>query len=260
MTVGAVAAIGVFLWVHSADLGKPAVLARAFDLAPVQTLFAMFGEGTRCQMQGMGGLIGLGANPTACSEMDKMFAAHRGDAGLIGMLAKSMTEPPEGMYVVSPGTFTNVKPPEVRLAEVRAGRCFHTDSYAVGDRGLLAVTEQHRHDSTISLPRYLAWGDDAARRVGEASSAERDAALLDFFKSRKSMGQVIHRFFGEPGLQVAAVHYASPGHQAAIALLRERLAVPGFALALSPLERAEIELLAAAPLDFVSCVARRGKA
>jgi hypothetical protein len=96
--------------------------------------------------------------------------------------------------------------------------------------------------------------------VGEASSAERDAALLDFFKSRKSMGQVIHRFFGDPGLQVAAAHYASPGHQAAIAVLRERLAVPGFASALSPLERAEIELLAAAPLDFVSCVARRGKA
>jgi Zn-dependent protease with chaperone function len=152
MTVGAVAAIGVFLWVHSADLGRPAVLARAFDLAPVQTLFAMFGEGTRCQMQGMGGLIGLSANPTACSEMDKMFAAHRGDAGLIGMLAKSMTDPPEGMYVVSPGTFTNVKPPEVRLAEVRAGRCFHTDSYSVGDRGLLAVTEQHRHDKRSLSP------------------------------------------------------------------------------------------------------------
>jgi hypothetical protein len=92
--------------------------------------------------------------------------------------------------------------------------------------------------------------------VGEASSAERDAALLGYFKSRKSMGQVIHRFFGDPGLQVAAARYAGPEHQAAIALLRERLADPGFAPALSPLERAEIELLAAAPLDFVSCVAR----
>ena len=42
-------------------------------------------------------------------------------------------------------------------------------------------------------------------------------------------------------------------------LLRERLADPGFASALSPLERAELELLAAAPLDFVSCTARRAQ-
>jgi hypothetical protein len=73
------------------------------------------------------------------------------------------------------------------------------------------------------------------------------------------MGEVIHHFFGDPGLQVAAARYAGPAHQAAIALLRERLAVPGFASPLSPLERAEIELLATAPQDFISCVARRGR-
>ena len=92
--------------------------------------------------------------------------------------------------------------------------------------------------------------------MGEASSAERDAALIDFFKSRKTLGQVIHRFFGDPGLQVAAARYAGPAHQTAIALLRERLTAAGFAAALSPLERAELELLAAA-LDFISCTARR---
>jgi hypothetical protein len=121
------------------------------------------------------------------------------------------------------------------------------------------VTEQPREHDDISLPRYLAWGDDAARRVGEASSAGRDAALIDYFKSRKAMGQVIHRFFGDPGLQVAAARYAGPEHQAAIALLRERLTDPGFASSLRPLERAELDLLAAAPLDFVSCVARRAQ-
>ena len=94
--------------------------------------------------------------------------------------------------------------------------------------------------------------------MGEASSAERDTALLDYFKSRKAMGQVIHRFFGDPGLQVAAARYAGPEHQTAIALLRERLTDPNFASSLSPLERAELDLLAAAPLDFVSCVARGG--
>ena len=41
--------------------------------------------------------------------------------------------------------------------------------------------------------------------------------------------------------------------------LRGRLADPGFAPKLKPLERAELELLAAAPLDFVSCTARRAQ-
>jgi hypothetical protein len=121
------------------------------------------------------------------------------------------------------------------------------------------VTEQPRPGDTISLARYLAFSDDAARRVTEASSAERDAALIGFFKMRKSMGEVIHRFFGDPGLEVAAARYAAPEHQAAAALLRERVSDRDFASTLSPLERAELDVLAATPLDFVSCTARRGR-
>jgi hypothetical protein len=98
-----------------------------------------------------------------------------------------------------------------------------------------------------------------ARRVEEASPAQRDAALLDYFKSRKTHGETIHHFFGDPGLQVATARYAGREHQSAVALLRRRLADPGFASGVSPLERAEMELLAAAPLDFVSCTARRGQ-
>ena len=257
--MGAVAAVGVFLWVHSADLRNPAALVEAFDPAPVRTLFAMGGEQAKCLRQGIAGQIGQSAKPVDCSDFFKMLEAHSGDDGPIGKLARSMTEPPEGMYLVSPGTFTNVPPPIVQLAEIQRGRCFRTDGYSVGDRGLHAVTEQPREGDTISLPRYLGLADAAARRVGEASSAERDTALLDYFKSRKAMGQVIHRFFGDPGLQVAAARFAAPEHQTAIALLRERLTVPGFASSLSPLERAELDLLAATPLDFVSCVARQAQ-
>jgi Zn-dependent protease with chaperone function len=260
MSVGAVAAVGVFLWVHSADLRNPAALAEAFDPAPVRTLLALGGENAKCQRQGILGVIGQADKPVDCSDLFKMLAEHTGDDGLIGKLARSMTQAPEGLYSPSPGVFTSIAPPMVQLAEIRAGRCFRTGSYSVGDRGLHAVTELPREgDDAISLPRYLAWGDYAARRVGGASSAERDAALIDYFKSRKAMGEVIHRFFGDPGLQVAAARYAAPEHQAAIALLRERLTAPGFASSLSPLERVELDLLAATPLDFVSCVAREAQ-
>jgi Zn-dependent protease with chaperone function len=257
MSVGAVAAVAVFLWWHSADLGNPAALARALDPAPMRTLFAMFGDGERCLRLGLAAQIGLGGekNPRECSDMDKM-SRERG--GLFGILTQGTSQPPKRFQVWPDGIFS-AEPPEVRLAEVRAERCFQTDDYAVGDRGLHAVTEQTNERDSISLPRYLGFADDAVRRVGEASPAERDAALLGYFKSRKSMGEVIHRFFGEPGLEVAFVRYAGPEHEAAIALLRERLAAPGFAPALSPLERAELEVLAAAPQDFISCVARRGR-
>jgi hypothetical protein len=256
MSVGAVAAVGAFLWVHSADLGKPAALAKALDPAPMRTLFAMGGEGARCQTQGIGALVGLVAKPADC-DVDTILAAHRGKDERTDMLVERMAQQTKGLHKWPDGTFRSVAPPDVQLAEVREARCFQTDRYSVGDRGLHAVTERPRDGDTISLPRYLAMVDAAARRVGEASSAERDAALIDFFKSRKTLGQVIHRFFGDPGLQVAAGRYAGSAHQAAIALLRERLTAPGFAAALSPLERAELELLAAAPLDFISCTARR---
>jgi hypothetical protein len=119
------------------------------------------------------------------------------------------------------------------------------------------VDERPTEGETISLPRYLALGDVAARHVREASAAERDAVLLDYFESRKNLGQVIHRFFGDPGLRVARARYGRPVHASAVAVLRQRLTDPGFASGLSDLERAEIDLLAAEPLDFISCTARR---
>jgi hypothetical protein len=191
--------------------------------------------------------------------MDKMLAAHTNDTGFIGKLARSMTEPAEGLYRWPDGHFSSVAPPDLRLAEVESERCFQTEDYSVGDRGLRSVTEQPRRGDSVSLPAYLGYGDTVAQRVGAASAAERDKALVDYFNARKDMGLVIHRFFGDPGLQLAFARYAAPAHQAAIALLRERLAAPDFAPALNPVERAELSLLAAAPQDFVSCTARRAQ-
>ena len=263
LTVGALAAIGLFLWAHSADLGSPSALAAAFDPEPLRTYFALAREGTRCHTQGIGKAIGLAvAKPTDCeNSYEKTLAAHRGKNNIFGKLADAMPEvglSSSGIYTRPDGTFSNVPRPDDLLREVRHARCFQTDRpYSVGDRGLHSVTEQSSLRDEISLPRFLASSDAAARSITEATPAERDARLIDYFKVRKLMVEVIHRFFGDPGLEVAAPRYVAPEHQAAITLLRQRLSDPAFAPPLSPLEKAELELLATAPQDFVSCVARR---
>ena len=191
-----------------------------------------------------------------------MLAGHRGENNIFGKMAGAMPEVGRtsgGVTINRNGTFSSAPLPEDRLAEVQSARCFQSDSpYSVGDRELHSVTEQPSGD--ISLPRYLGYTDAAARNVGEAATpADRDLRLIDYFKTRMLMGETIHRFFGDPGLQAAADRYAGPEHEAAIVMLRERLADPRFAKTLSRLERAEIELLATAPQDFISCTARRSQ-
>ena len=208
MTVGAVAACGVFLWMHGANLGNPSALAAAFDPAPLRQFFEAGGKAMNCQIGGIGSLLGLAEMPTDCGEdsMEAIFAAHRGERNVLGMIADQRAgvhEEVGARLERSGGTFSSVASPEAKLAEVESKRCFQTDGYSVGDRGLHQVTETPAEGDTISLPRYLALGDAAARRVQEAPAAEREAALLDYFKSRKTLGGTIHRFFGDPGLQVA---------------------------------------------------------
>ncbi|MGY8661182.1 M48 family metalloprotease [Bradyrhizobium sp. UFLA05-109] len=266
-TVGAVIAIGLFLWAHSADLTRPSALVQALDPGSLRTVFAAAGEGARCQRQGIGGALFGSAPPSGCDQepIEDMLAARSHEAGIFGALMKKLRPdipfgPQESGVKRRPnGTFSNVATADEQIAEVRRGRCFQTDRYAVGDRGLHYVTEVPKAGETISLPRYLDVSATAARLASEAGPAGRDAMLLQYFKTRKSLGEVIHRFFGEPGLMVATTAYANSDHQAAIAVLRQRLADPGFGSALTPLERAEIELLASDPLDFVSCTARRGR-
>ena len=248
MTVGAVAAIGAFLWVHSADIDNPSAMAAAFDPAPMRTAFAVGGAGMRCQAQGIAWLIGVVEKPTSCDDqsINKMLAEYQGQGGVLGIMADSMAGQ-------TGGTFSSVASPDAKLAEVRRERCFQTDRYSVGDRGLHSVNEKSEN---FSLPRWLAHSEKVASEVGQAGAAQRDAALLAYFRHRKTHGETIHRHFGDPGLEVAKARYAGPAHQNAVAKLRQRLTDPAFAAGLSPVERAELELLAADPLDFITCTAR----
>src|SRR5262249_28143059 len=131
MSVGAVAAVAAFLWWHSADLGNPAALAKALDPAPVRTLFAMLGQGGQCMRQGLPYAYGLSSRLPDCSEMTKAFAEHRDDGGLVGYVARGMSAPFQGMYRWPDGSIRSTPPPDVRIAKVRAERCFLLSDYSV---------------------------------------------------------------------------------------------------------------------------------
>ena len=123
------------------------------------------------------------------------------------------------------------------LPRSRRARCFQTESLfgrrprpALGD----GAAERRRHHlplpSTWPLPtsprtERSAWPPAAAARCRHprriSNPARRWAGL---FIASSAI----------PALQVAAARYAGPEHQAVIALLRERLADPGFAPALGP--------------------------
>lgn len=259
MTFGAIAALGVFLWAHSADLTRPSALAKALDPAPLRTVLAAGGLGMHCQLQGLGYLAKRNAAPDGC-DPNAMLAAHRGEDNIIGKMADAMPEVgtnSSGITTRANGTFTSITPPDVKLAEVQRARCFQTDRPYSMEHTLYPVTGQSRDDA-ISMPRYLGYNDAAARNVIEAAKpADRDLRLIEYFKVRKLMGETIHRFFGEPGLQLAAARIVTADHQNAIAVLRQRLSDPGFAAKFNSLERAEIDLLVTAPQDFVTCTARR---
>jgi hypothetical protein len=91
----------------------------------------------------------------------------------------------------------------------------------------------------------------------DSAPGSRDLRIREYYDVRKLMSETIHRFFGDPGLQIAAARAVGPDHEGAIAALRQRLSDPDFSSKLGPLKQAEAEILVATPQDFVSCIARR---
>ena len=141
--------------------------------------------------------------------------------------------------------------------------CFTTEPYEVGDRGLHQVDEPDPVGADgVSLKRYLGFARSSTAQVLDKASvgrslAERGVAVKEYFEMRKSMLQVIHRFYGEPGLALANAAYTGPDHQIALDVLSERMQDPAFMQLFSKAEQAELELLTGSPESFVPCVAKQ---
>lgn len=258
MTAGAVAAVLAFGFVRGPELRSPEAVAATLDPRPLRAMFAMAGAGFGCQARGTAALAGRGGMPSNCGEaqMEAALREHRGQDTPMGRLADAAPTNMFGTFSMAGGQTAS---PDAGAAQVARDRCFRTESYSVGDRGLRAVDDVAAPYDDISVPRYLRTLERSALRVGTAAPGRRDAELVAYVDQRMLLTQVIHRFFGEPGLRKAGEAFATPAHRQAAALLKERLAAPEFTAGLGPVALAEMQLLAASPGDFVPCVARRTK-
>lgn len=146
--------------------------------------------------------------------------------------------------------------PEGEADEDLSRRCFRTAIYEPGDWGLHGVDDASEPGGDFDIRGWLA----RAEKVAAAAAGAGDQPLRDYVVARKTCYETIHHLFGERGVAFARRSFASPAHQGAVRRLRERLGDPRWAASLPPVERAEAPLLAAAPDDFVSCVARDGVA
>lgn len=154
------------------------------------------------------------------------------------------------------------------VAQPREVRCFATVRYQVGDRGMYQVgspdealvrayADGRRSDSSeIRLERYLGMRLRALDRIAAAAPAEIDRALADYVETRKIVLQVVHRFFGDPGLDLMRGVYEGPADATVLSRLRERRAAGTLAPQLDADPNGDLDLLLAAPRDFIPCAAR----
>ena len=259
MSIGAALALALFLGLHRNDLGHPAALATVLDPRPAGAMFAVVGRGAACDVAAIGSMtLGL-AKSDRCTgtAMHDFTVAQAKVAGPVGALLSSMTTAPEGMFIHPDGHFSNVPPPEVEAADVRAKRCFGTRGYAQGDEGMHGLNDGPRTDGAFDIRRWLAHSESLASAVGASGPESGGALLKSYVTARKTNFETIDHFFGEPGLVAAREAFASPAHRQALQRLRERLSDPHWTANLSAVELAEATLLSSSPDDFISCVARK---
>jgi Zn-dependent protease with chaperone function len=147
-------------------------------------------------------------------------------------------------------------------------RCFTTKFYGVGDRGLHHVHAPDRSlveaytrgdvsgSSEITLERYLGVKQRSVRAAANARGSELDGALLEYARSRKMLLEILHRFYGQPGLLLLQEAYDTPQDRAVLATLAQRLRDAAQPLAADSRTVAEMQLLVSDSMAFVPCVAR----
>ena len=256
MNVAACIAIAAFVFINRADLNGPRAIAAHFDLTEFSLVMSAIAKSSNCQAAQA--QKQQGGAPVNCEvETGRQLAEYQGKKSFIGQAIAMMATPGKGTYALPGGGFTTVMPDSLKLEMARKNVCFNSARYSVGDRGLHRIDEPDRgHNSDISITRYMGFIARSVSNVEAVGPQHRDTMLKSYVGTRKAMIEVTHRFYGEPGLDMAMSAYSAREHTAIVETIRERLSDPDFTAKMTPLERADYELLTSQPDQFITCVAR----
>ena len=249
MTVAACFAMSVFVVLHHEALARPGVLA---ELLSAHEFGALLRDSRAPPAPSCNGYPRRADCTEAeiVAEWDTFNSERNKRVGTLAELDKSTGT----AYVLPGGVFSTVMPPAVQIATTTQHKCFLA-KYKVGDRGLHKIDEPDRRGD-ISLSRYLGYIDRSLSNISSVGPENRDVMLKSYFTTRKLMHEVVHRFFGEPGLSIVQRQYARSEHNAVVDTIRERLADPAFTREIPAIEQAEYRLLVNDPANFITCVAR----
>lgn len=250
-TLGAALGAALFIGLQGAKTGDVGRVLAEFDPRPATAVFVGVSRNAVCGLS-----TAVGRPLCEKGEMQRINRRFAGTPGVIGQMFKTMEADGKMRFRSSDGALRDDAEAEAIAAETTARRCFVTNTYSVGGFGLHPVVPGPQPETeNYSIDRWLRTGNTSAQAV--AAAADRpDAALADYLKTRKERLRMVHAYFGQPGLDYALQHFGSADHATAIAILQQRLADPAYVASLRPQPRAELQLLAKAPDDFIPCRAR----
>ena len=237
-TLGAVVGLVAFIGWRGAQFRDPRRVLAELDPRPVTAVGVVLTRNSVCALGVM-----TGREMCAPDEMDQLTKRFASQPGALGRMFAGMASEDESRYRSYDGVLRDSAPSEMIVAEVKAKRCFTTDNYVVGQFGLHQVVPGEPADDKFAIDRWLASGDFRAQAVTLAADHP-DAALADYLAERKERLRMVHAYFGAPGLAYGLSHFAGGDHPAALAVLRRRLQDQSYVAALTPVARAEMQLLA----------------
>jgi Zn-dependent protease with chaperone function len=280
------ATIAALLCIHYRDLGNPRALLAKFDIKPLSIMLGAeatclaetWGRGAPCakptddriyrDMEGQWNtLVGWFAdisrkrreagvvNPDlTLRNMGEPSYVRRPYKGESGRLEGSNAEATDdGLYKTGRGSFSNVTPQSLVIAEINGVGCFSARLLHGNPKGRFRLDETPYGSSQSSLRRLIEVANGLVIPQGEAGTPAGDEWLRKYAGSRELTISVSYDLYGLPGLQRIREVYRADAHSRIVDLIRERLADPAFTAALDAIAAAKIAALARNPDHFVPC-------
>jgi Zn-dependent protease with chaperone function len=280
------ATVAALLCIHYRDLGNPRALLAKFDIKP---LSIMLGSQAACLANTWvrGATCDKPTDVRIYRDMEDQWntlvgwladiSRKRREAGVVNpdLTLRNMGEPSyvrrpykgesgrlegsnveatdDGLYKVGRGSFSNITPQSLTIAEIKGVGCFSARLLHGNPKGSFRLDEIPYGSSQGGLRRLIELANGLNIPLGEPGTPAGDDWLRQYAGSRELTISVSYDLYGLPGLQRLREVYRANVHSRIVDLIRERLPDPTFTSGLDPIAAAKTAALAKAPDNFVPC-------